>query len=126
MVRKVIVGQAMNERPEPVGLDTVDDGRQRLPVEVNFVLRYRMWSNRPVCHLSYKDDVDQLTRALPGLQFGAKLLGDGAIRGVVVDVSVIGIVGTMLSARQYATNPTAWVSHITNVAWDQVDVDMHS
>jgi len=79
MVRKVIVCQAMNKRPESVGLDSVEDGRQRLLVEVNFVLRYGMRSNWPVCHLPYKDDVDQVTRALPCLQFGVKLLGGGAL-----------------------------------------------
>jgi hypothetical protein len=34
--------------------------------------------------------------------------------------------GSMRPARQYASNPTAWISHITNIAWDQMDVDMHA
>jgi len=34
--------------------------------------------------------------------------------------------GTMRSARQDTANAAAWVSHIINVARDQVDVDMHA
>ena len=96
MVRKIIVGQGMDQRPEPVALDSLKDRLQRLPVEVNLVLRYRMWSNCPVSHFPDEDDIDQVTRALLCLQFAMKLLGDGAIRGPVVDVSVKGLV---------------WVSH---------------
>jgi hypothetical protein len=77
MVREVIVSQAMDKRPEPVGLDSVEDCRQRLPIEVNFVLRYGMWSNWPICHLPYKDDIDKVTRALRCLQLRVKLLSGG-------------------------------------------------
>jgi hypothetical protein len=30
MVRKIIVSQAMNKGPEPIGLDSLKDNRQRL------------------------------------------------------------------------------------------------
>jgi len=91
MVRKVIVSQPMDERPKPVRLDSIEHFRKRLPVEVNFVLRYGMWSNGPIGHLPHKDDVDKVTRTLPGLQFGVKSLGGEALRGVVVDVRVKGL-----------------------------------
>jgi hypothetical protein len=77
MVCKIIVGQAMDKRPQPIGFDSVENCRQRFPIEVNLVLRYRMRSNCPVCHRPYKDDVEQVACAHPGIQFGVKLLSGG-------------------------------------------------
>ena len=58
MVCQIIVGQAMDKRPEPIGLDSLNNGGQRLPVEVNLVLRYRMRSDCTVRHYSDEDDVN--------------------------------------------------------------------
>ena len=96
MVREIVVSQLMDKRPEPTGLDPRENRRQRPPVEVNLELRYRMGSNWPVGHFPYKDDIDEVTCALPRSQIGSKLLGGGTICGIVVDVSMKGI---------------AWISH---------------
>jgi len=92
VIGEIVVGQLMEKRPEPTRFDLRENRRQRPPVEVNLELRDGMRSNWPVCHLPYKDDPHEVTRTPPRSQIGMQLLGGGTIRGIVVDVSVEGIV----------------------------------
>ena len=92
MVGKIVVSQPVDKRLEPAHPDSLENSWQRSSEEVNLVLRYRMRSNGSVGHLSDEDDVDQVTGALIGSKLGMKALGDGAVRGVVVDVGMKRIV----------------------------------
>jgi hypothetical protein len=75
VVCQIIVGESMDERPQAIGLNALNNGRQRLAVEVNLVLRYWMWSDCTICHVPYEDDVSQVTRAFLGLQVAVQLSG---------------------------------------------------
>jgi hypothetical protein len=92
VVCEIIVRQLMDKRPEPTRVDPRENRWQCPPTEVNLVLRYRMRSNWPVCHFTYEDDIDKVACALACSQLGMKLPGGRTIRGIVVDVSMKGIV----------------------------------
>jgi len=90
VVCQIIVGQAMDKRSQPVGLDSRKDCRKRLPVEMDLELRHRMRSNRMVSHFTNEDDEGQVTQTLRGLQFRVELVSRRAIGCLVVDVSMKG------------------------------------
>jgi hypothetical protein len=104
MVRKIIVGQLVDKRPETTCLYSLEDCRQGFAVEVNLVLRYRMRPNRPFRHLPYKEDVDQVACALLCSQIGVKLFGGGTIRSVVIDDSYAAALSAFRASSKSAAN----------------------